>query len=533
MTTTRPTASTRADTPGADVRLIVGASIAGLLLRWSANPSLPTTWDGVQYLLGVREFSPALHQPHPPGYFLFVQTARVAHALGLSEHVSLLAVSAVAGALLTALVVWWAGRLAGRAAAIAAAVLALSSPLLLQVASDERSYAAGALGSGAVGLLCWQARRARPWGGLFAGLALGLLAGYRLTDAVLLTPLWAWSLGRHGTKLLVWGLAGAAIAGAAWGGPFLCAAGGAAHLLEISGRLSSGITHQAPIAGDLGALPRHMVLVVLGAVEALGAGWVFVGRVGQTELRTQRTFLALWVAPALSVFLLGHVPAPVYMAVLVAPLLLVGAVGMGRWMETAASPRGRRVAVTAVFAANLAVGIPAVVVPHRRAGEDLQAIADACARWNRSDTVALTSSDTFGLPPVEGAYLPFRHAMYLLPEAHVFIFPLERVGDPGTMPNYGFRLHTVLQAPPKRIENVRNVLLLGRGLLQHLPPELVPRTIYSANGLELFHAALPAPSHVLLGANGALLLERCPGGDSGEGHDAPGGVGLTVAPANR
>src|SRR5687767_2046271 len=49
--------------------LLVGALVVS---RWALAPRYLITFDAINFALAVREFNPALHQPQPPGYPLFV-----------------------------------------------------------------------------------------------------------------------------------------------------------------------------------------------------------------------------------------------------------------------------------------------------------------------------------------------------------------------------------------------------------------------------------------------------------------------------
>lgn len=77
--------------------LALGVGVAALLVRFPFRTSIPPTWDSVQYVLGVLHYDLELHQPHPPGYLLYVYAAKALHALGLSPYAALLALSLVAG----------------------------------------------------------------------------------------------------------------------------------------------------------------------------------------------------------------------------------------------------------------------------------------------------------------------------------------------------------------------------------------------------------------------------------------------------
>jgi hypothetical protein len=79
---------------------LAGALIAGLFLALHL-PFLPRSLedlDSINFALGVRDFDVSRHQPHPPGYPLFILAAKIVHASGLSEVRALSLLSVVAGA---------------------------------------------------------------------------------------------------------------------------------------------------------------------------------------------------------------------------------------------------------------------------------------------------------------------------------------------------------------------------------------------------------------------------------------------------
>lgn len=514
--------------------MLLLAAVAGLVslpLRWLCTSDVPMSWDGVQYILAVEEFDVARHQPHPPGYYLFVWSARVVHAMHLSPLTSLLLVSALAIAGLTSLVVFWAGRLGGLHGAVAAAALCLSSPLTFALAADERSYAVGALGSGVVGVLCWRLWRGRarggPADGLLSGVALGLLAGLRQTDALLLVPLWTMSLLRRDRRAVLLGLIGVTLAIAAWAVPFLRGVGGLGEYLVVSNRLASVFVQADQLPDQLSGAPHRATIIAVGVLGTLGIGWVFVPWIVGTPLGRSTGFAALWLVPSLLMFLLGHAANVFYVGVFAPLLLVAGAAAMGRFLRAVRPPWVGWAVVALVVVGNVPLIISGVFVPRRDGAALVRAMGQACAPWNRRDTLALTSHHADGRPRLPGAIVPFRHAMYFMPEARVFIFPLERSGPPGTMPNGGFRMHTLLQAPPKRIEGVRSLLLLGRAMTRYLPRGQAAQVIRVSDELELVHVALSEGSVVVLGADGALTIDST---GLNQGTEAPTSA-AAVAPA--
>jgi len=79
-----------------------GAAVLAALFLAAHLPFLPASLedlDSINFALGVRHFDVAHHQPHPPGYPLFILAAKAAHAVIPSEAKALGALSAIAGAL--------------------------------------------------------------------------------------------------------------------------------------------------------------------------------------------------------------------------------------------------------------------------------------------------------------------------------------------------------------------------------------------------------------------------------------------------
>ena len=52
--------------------------------------------DSVNFALGMRRFDPAAHQPHPPGYFLYVCLARLVNQFLSDPNTALVAISVAA-----------------------------------------------------------------------------------------------------------------------------------------------------------------------------------------------------------------------------------------------------------------------------------------------------------------------------------------------------------------------------------------------------------------------------------------------------
>lgn len=140
------------------------------LTRFPAIARSLFDWDEALFARGVREFDVVLHQPHPPGYPLFVAAAKCFHLLGANEFHALQIVVVAGGVLLFPALFWLARECgfdfttAATAGALYAffpnvwlyggtgfsdvpstAVALLACALLLRGRTDRRAYVAGAV----------------------------------------------------------------------------------------------------------------------------------------------------------------------------------------------------------------------------------------------------------------------------------------------------------------------------------------------------------------------------------------------------
>jgi hypothetical protein len=215
--------------------IVVVLSLAFLALHLPYLPKSLEDVDSINFALGVRQFDVAHHQPHPPGYPVYIAMAKVVHAAVPDEARALGLLGVVAGALgVVALVSLFARleSLSESKAWVPAAALAMTSPLYWFTAvrplSDMPGLAA-ALGVQALTLSVVTAR-----GLCVASFLAGLGTGIRSQVAWLTLPLLiarGLGTGGLGTRgLRTWGLGILAfIAGAlVWAIPLVLVTGGPA-----------------------------------------------------------------------------------------------------------------------------------------------------------------------------------------------------------------------------------------------------------------------------------------------------------------
>ena len=348
--------------------------------------------DSMNFALGVRDFNPANHQPHPPGYPVFIALGKLSHALWPSDAGALAFWGAVFGALsIFPLMVLFRriealDRLAPDAErdrrAVLATLVVVTSPLFwftaLRPLSDVPGFAM-ALVAQACFAAAFVRRRSADHadaaavaqagqlivaGALIAGLAVGVR-----TQTIWLTlPLLALVLldraGRGAAGALLGSAMTFSIGVLAWAIPLIIASGGLGqYRAAFAGQAAEQFTGLDIFLSN--PTPRRMAIGIIATLVGPWAvaplGWIVVA------IAIAGLALLVWRAPQAAVLLLvAYVPYAVFHLIVQEAysryaLPIVPAVGylLVRGMS-AAGPKVTTIGCAAVVVASLFVTLPAV-----------------------------------------------------------------------------------------------------------------------------------------------------------------------------
>ena len=456
--------------PALDVALSVGLALVTLASRWPYRARMLYNWDAVQFALALREFDIAKHQPHPPGYVLYVGLGRLVNATLGDPTQAYVTLAMVFSAATTFTVYWLARALYDRVTAAAAGALLAVSPLFWFYGSVGLTYAGEAFGASLMALLAYRTLAGSVTHLYVGALCLGLAGGLRQSVLVLLFPLWAACavLGVRSRARLA--AAAAILVGAvlAWFLPLVWLSGGWTAYLRASTELyASTMLPTSLLGGDLETTFRQAryvlesVLVGLGPLAiALGALPFYVRRRGWA---TREWFLVTWVVPPLAFYTLGHFGQAGYVLTFL-PALVILLSGAVVELVTAGSERLRRpqwrwaltmAALGPLLLINTGFFVSARPVPrefdHRSGDTWVWRVRDEAHDWILSRTAAALreheavlrtyvetiravydGEDTALLTELGNprSYPWLRHAMYYLPEYPIYQLSL-RAESPG------------------------------------------------------------------------------------------------------
>lgn len=396
--------------------------------------------DSINFALGLHAFGPASHQPHPPGYPVYIALGRLSLAAVSRLHPSWDGVTTDA----LALAVWSA--IGGAVAIIAgaaffreiaradppapadpsfwAAAIMSAAPLFwltgLRPMSDMPGLAATLV---ALALTAKGMREPRwlPWGAFVAGLAVGIRSQtmWLTIPVVILAIIWQRRAGA--VWLLTRPVAALAAGGIAWAAPLLVASGGIAAYMRALGTQA-----ELDFAGVdmlwLNPTPRRLAFslyetfVLPWATVPLAtavAGAALVGALAML-LRARRGLLLLLVAfvPYTVFHLLLQETFTVRYALPLVPLVAwLAARGM-------AAAGGRLMPVLAAVLAGIALFsvVPAGVAFGREVHPAFRAIADA-SRRAQADPPAATYAHYSLWRPLQAAPDP---RLSVVPPQHHF-----------------------------------------------------------------------------------------------------------------
>jgi hypothetical protein len=211
--------------------VVGGLALAFLIAHLLSLPSSLEDLDSINFALGLRRFDVAQHQPHPPGYPLYIAVGKIVHTMVPDEAKALGALSAVTGALgVFALMALFTGldeRWAWRWPA-AAALVTVTCPLYWFTAARPLSDVPGLAAAVAIQAVTLTATSTK---GLVVATFLAALAtGLRSQVAWLTAPLLLVAFVRHrpvewrhaAVNVFVAGVAGTAV----WAVPLVLLSGG-------------------------------------------------------------------------------------------------------------------------------------------------------------------------------------------------------------------------------------------------------------------------------------------------------------------
>ena len=382
--------------------------------------------DSVNFALAMQRFDPRVHQPHPPGYFLYICLGRLLNLVFDDANLALVVLSILASCGLVIVVYRMTLDWFGPTAAQFAGIFFLLSPLAWFHGIVALTYIVEAFFSGLLGYLCWGIYCGRAGFILPASIVLGVSAGVRPSSLVFLAPLFLFSL-RNATPKGRWtGLAALVLTLTAWFAPMIAASGGLNAYFGALASLWRVVPSQSTVfnSSPANSIARAFTIFF---IYLLTFGVASVAPLGALADSTpadprKRYFTLVWIAPALCFFTFGYLKFvnSGYLLVVFAPTCMWLALWASKWYKSSPWPRSLKLTVIGVCAAVnvfLFVSMPLYCSYRqvRRFEAELEDITRALPQVGSArDTLILSFDSHFN---------GFRHVGYYLPDYLTVEYP--------------------------------------------------------------------------------------------------------------
>ena len=293
-------------------------------------------WDSANFAYALEEYNVAFHQPQPPGYPLYVASAKLLYSLGLDANTSYVLLSLAASSLAVWCLFILGWRLYGLQTGVVSALLLGTSSLFWTHGEVAYPYAFLALFSTLVLLLLTETKFGSHNLIIPAAFVLGLGAGFRPDLLLFLLPVWVYAWWGRSLRSLVVGIGVMLLVVLAWGVPTVQLSGGWEAYAKASGE------HYGFWAGQSAGLVTYLKSILdngrtLAAVIYNGVGLAllpiiyFLGRYfsPQQVVRDARTrIILLWMIVPFVFYMLAHIGNPGYVLSFLPGLLIYAALAM-------------------------------------------------------------------------------------------------------------------------------------------------------------------------------------------------------------
>ena len=388
--------------------------------------------DSVNFALGMHRFAPPVHQPHPPGYFLYICLGRLLNFFFHDPNLSLVMLSVVSSCGLVILIYQLTREWFGEDAARFAATLFLLSPLAWFHGIVALTYIVEAFFSGLMGYLCWRTYSGDDKFALPSAIALGISAGVRPSSLLFLTPIFLLSLSAATLRRKLLSLTVLALTLIAWFIPMIHASGGLKAYLQALTFLwrvvpaKETVFSSSPATSIVRAITIAFIyLLCFGAASLAPFGAMLVPEPADPR---KKWFTLAWIAPGLIFFTFGYLKFvnSGYLLLLCAPACLWLGFWASAWYERAPWSRALKLTtITACAAINVLIFLASPLYCSYRSVRHFEAELGNI----RSTLLQLAPANDTLIVSVDSHFLGFRHAGYYLPDSMTLEYPEIKLSD--------------------------------------------------------------------------------------------------------
>lgn len=313
-------------------------AILVIISRWLGHMQYLYLSDSVRYALALDKYDVTLHQPHPPGYALYILFVKPFYWLIGDANTALVVVSIIFSVLALYTVFYLAKRIYGSKVAWISVILFITGSLVWFHGQVALIYIVDAFFATLFGIYAYDSLKQSKESNLFkASLALAIGGGFRPTLVIFMLPLWLWIiLRRKNVKLFLINSGIILAVTLAWLIPAVLLSGGVQNFWNaINGLIfnESGLYSFSAVISGMGSIWKQLNMIVNNLILNFGLALVFVilwlisftvPHLEDVKINlTNLSFWTLWILPPLLFYILIIFTLPGYLLIIIPALAII------------------------------------------------------------------------------------------------------------------------------------------------------------------------------------------------------------------
>lgn len=300
--------------------------------------------DSIHFALALKEYNITTHQPHPPGYFLYVMLGRLFNLFIEDENTLFIIISIIFSGLTVVAVYHLAKEIFDEKIALISSALTITSPNIWFHGEVALTYIVEAFFSTLIAFLCWKIYADRGKNTdkylYLSAIALGIAGGIRQNTAVFLFPLWFFSIRKMPLKKIISASLLLGIVCLSWFIPMIKMTGGydvyreAFRELWLFNTGNVSVFHQGWTSLKMFSSTLYNFIVYglgLGILVIIFSFYLILRNKKIRSLNTSKSILfLLWIMPSFLFYLLIfiHNSNPGYILIFLPALLIIAGISI-------------------------------------------------------------------------------------------------------------------------------------------------------------------------------------------------------------
>ncbi len=311
--------------------IALGLVAITLLTRIPYATKFLFAWDSGTVALGTQHYNLALHEPHPPGYVLYVLLAKIVNYFANDINAVLVWISIISSILAVVFLYLLGKEMFGRSVGLIAALVLIFSKIFWAYSEVAFSYTLQCFLATLIAYLGYKyIKNTDQKKYLYLGsIALGIAGGFRQDLIVFMIPLWlfvTWKFAKNEfwkNWLIIGGICVAWMLGMIfWDGGFK------AYFSALFNQFEYVSGFSAEKRGMLGLIDNYktMLLFLNEAIQPFTAviffsAYMFLPKKIRDDNRSQ--VLLLWLLPSLIFYIFVHIGERGYLLTFIPVLMLI------------------------------------------------------------------------------------------------------------------------------------------------------------------------------------------------------------------